>query len=163
LTAEVDEVLGDRQPELDDYQRLEYTRAVLQESMRLYPPAWFVDREAIADDEIGGYAIAAGSTVSVSPYFVHRHPDFWTDPERFDPDRFLRRDDATKNAYIPFGSGRRGCIASGFAMLEGVLALASISRRYVLKLVPDHPVTTRAEVTLRPRYGMPMFVRRRTV
>ncbi len=161
LIAEVDDVLGDRPPELDDYQRLEYTRAVLQEAMRLYPPAWFVDREAIGDDEIGGYAIAAGSTVSVSPYFVHRHRDFWAEPERFEPERFMRPDDATKRAYIPFGSGRRGCIASGFAMLEGVLALATISRRYLLDLVPGHPVATRAEVTLTPRDGLPMFIRER--
>ncbi len=161
LIDEVDGVLGGNSPSLEDFSRLPYTRAVLQESMRLYPPAWFVDREALADDEIDGCAIAKGSTVSVSPYFVHRHPDFWTDPERFDPERFLRPDDATKSAYIPFGAGRRGCIASGFAMLEGVLALASISQRYHLELVPGHPVTTRAEVTLRPHDGLPMFVRPR--
>jgi cytochrome P450 len=163
LLDEIDGVVGGRMPTFEDVPRLVYSRAVLQESMRLYPPAWLVDREAIHEDEVGGCYIPAGSTVTVTPYFVHRHPEFWPDAEAFQPQRFLGDAAAQAPAYIPFGAGRRGCIGSGFAMLEGVLALVMIAQSFELQPVAGHPVEPRAEVTLTPRYGMPMFVRPRAV
>ncbi len=164
LTAEVDTVLGDRTPTADDADNLPYTTAVVQEAMRLYPPAWVIERDSITDEEIGGYPVPRDSTVIVAPYLSHRDPKVWDNPEGFDPRRFLS-DQATgrpRGAYLPFGGGRRICVGAGFAQMEATLLLAMIAQRFTLDLVPGARVTPEATVTLRPRNGLPMILRRRT-
>lgn len=158
LEAELKEVLAGRLPSLADFPRLSYTRSVIQETLRLYPPAWFMARSVTNDDTIGGYTIPKGSFVILSPYVTHRHPKFWENPEGFDPDRFMN--DGAKNmprfAYFPFGGGARQCIGNDFAMMEAVLILAAIAQNYRLYLVPGHPVELEPVVTLRPKHGMLM-------
>jgi cytochrome P450 len=161
LEAEADEVLGDREPDAGDVDRLPWTRAVLSESMRLYPPAWTIERDAVADDDVAGTVVTAGSTVAISPYLLHRNPDLWPDPEGFRPERFLGEQDRPRHAYLPFGGGRRICVGAGFAMMEAVLVLALISRSVRLDLAPGVAVPSRAEVTLRPARPVPMRVSRR--
>jgi cytochrome P450 len=160
LHAEVDEVLGDRPPTVDDLKDLPYTRMVLEESMRLYPPVWATSREAYEDDEVGGLRVPARTTITLSQYVTHRHPAFWPDPERFDPERFTpeRSAERPEYAYFPFGGGPRRCVGQQFSMLEGQLALAMISRRFRLRLVPGHRVEPDPILTLRPRYGIAMFL-----
>jgi cytochrome P450 len=138
----------------DDLQRLPYTRMVLEETMRLFPPGWSFGRKAIRDDELGGYDIPAGSLVWVSPYVTHRDPRFWENPEAFEPERFTPERVASRHrlAYFPFASGPRMCIGSHFAMTVAQLTLASITRRYRLRMAaPDHSVEPEALITLRPR------------
>jgi cytochrome P450 len=156
--AELDAVLGGREPTVDDLANLPYNRMVVEESMRLYPPAWVLVRMPLVDDVIGGYRIPARSSVFVSPYITHRHPDVWENPEGFDPERFTPERSAgrPRYAYFPFGGGPRMCIGNNFAMMEAQLVLATISQRYRLDLVPGHPVATRPMITLRARYGMQM-------
>ncbi|WP_344276018.1 cytochrome P450 [Actinomadura napierensis] len=161
LEAEVDEVLGDGLPDAKDLDRLPWTRAVLSESMRLYPPAWTIERDAVADDDVAGAEVSAGSTIVISPYLLHRNPDLWPDPEGFRPERFLGEQDRPRHAYLPFGGGRRICVGASFAMMEAVLVLALIAREARLDLAPGVAVPSRAEVTLRPARPVPMRVSRR--
>ncbi|TDC42815.1 cytochrome P450 [Actinomadura sp. KC345] len=161
LEAEVDEVLGGREPRADDVDRLPWTRAVLEEAMRIYPPAWTIERDTLADDDIAGVRIPAGSTVAVPPYLLHRNVEFWPNPEGFQPERFMGESDRPRYAYLPFGGGRRICVGAGFAMLEAVLVLATVSRTHRLDLAPGVPVRGRAEITLRPAGPVPMRVTRR--
>ena len=163
LRAELDAELGGRAPSLDDLPRLRYTTMVLQETMRLYPPAWLLTRMSLGDDEIGGYPIRRRSVVILSPYLTHRHPDFWEDPERFDPERFRpeRAEKRPRFAYFPFIGGPRQCIGNTFAMMEMQIVLATVAQAYRLELVPDHPVVPLPTVTLRPRHGLRMYVRPR--
>jgi cytochrome P450 len=161
LRAHVREVLGDRDPTADDLQKLGYVTQVIQESMRLYPPAWVMEREALAEDQLGGYRIPAGATVAVSSYVFHRHPAYWTNPEGFDPDRFapeLARE-RPRQLYLPFGSGPRQCIGNGFAMMETVIILSMLVRELSLDLVAGHKVELEPVTTLRPKYGMRMIPR----
>ena len=136
--------------------KLVYTTAVLKESMRLYPPAWMIARRATEDDTIGGYDIPRGSIVFVSPLVTHRHPVFWPNPEGFEPERFLpeRASDIHRYAYFPFGAGPRICIGQGFAMLEAVLLLATLTQKIRLDLVPGHRVVPQPSITLRPKDGI---------
>lgn len=163
MHAEVVEVLGDRTPTVDDLPRLSYTRQVLDESMRLYPPAWLISRSPIQDDEIGGYTIPAGETILISPYTMHRNPAYWDNPEGFDPERFTPEKQAARPrfAYFPFGGGPRICIGNNFALMESQLILAMISQRYRLHLVSGHPVAPQTMITLRPRYGILMTLHQR--
>jgi cytochrome P450 len=156
LEEELAEVLGGRAPTLEDLPRLRFTRMVLEESMRLYPPAWNVARSAAADDTLGPYRIPAGSFVMLSPYVTHRHPAFWENPEGFDPDRFdpERRHERPRFAYFPFGGGPHLCIGNSFAMMEAQIVLATVAQRYRLDLVPGHPIVPLPLVTLRPRHGV---------
>ena len=156
LRAELAEVLQGRSPTVEDLPRLKFTKLVLEESMRLYPPAWIIARSASGTDEIGGYSIPAGSIVFVSPYIVHRHPRLWDDPEGFDPHRFDR--EPPRGAYFPFGGGPRQCIGNGFAMMEAQLVLATLAQRVKFALVPGHPVELEPSITLRPKYGLQMTV-----
>jgi cytochrome P450 len=158
LHEEVDRVLRRRPPTLEDVGRLPYTTMVIQETMRLYPPAWLFGRSPTENDQIDGYRVATGSLVFLSPYVTHRHPDFWPDPERFLPDRFeaTRAASIDRFAYFPFGGGPRLCIGAPFAMLEMPLVLASVAQRYRLRLVPGYREELEPLVTLRPRHGMPM-------
>jgi len=158
LHDEVDRVLGGQPPTVDRLDDLPYTRQVIQEAMRLYPPAFFVIRHAIADDEIGGYPVPANSLVLLMSHAVHRHPAFWEEPERFDPERFTPERSAGRPrfAYFPFGGGPRICIGNSFAMMEAQLVLATVAQRYCLRLLPGHPVELQVSLTTRPRHGLPM-------
>lgn len=156
-------VLGGRLPTVEDLPNLPYSRMVLEESLRLYPPAWSFSRNALADDELGGYHIPAGSTVLLCPYTTHRHPAFWEQPEVFDPLRFTPECVAARPhyAYFPFGGGPRLCIGSAFAMMEAQLILATVAQRYRLCLGTDMRVEPEPLVTLRPRGGLPMLIQPR--
>jgi len=156
LHDELDSVLGGRLPTMDDLERLPYNRMVIEEALRLYPPAWVVSRNAIAEDEICGYRVPAHAYVLLLPYTVHRHPDFWEHPDTFDPERFTPERSAVRPryAYFPFGGGPRQCIGNTFAMTEAQLILATIAQRYRLSLAPDHEVGTEPLITLRPRNGI---------
>ena len=163
LHREIDTVLKGRPPEYADLANLPYTRMVVDESMRLYPPAWGISRQALADDELGGFRLPAGWLAFVIPYVLHRMPASWNDPDAFEPERFLpdRTADRPKFAYLPFGAGPRQCIGSQFAAIEAQLIVATLAQQYHLHLVPHHPVEPWPLITLRPRYGMPMIVERR--
>lgn len=162
LHAEIATVLGGNTPTLEHLPRLPYTAMVLQESLRLYPPIWVLSRKAIADDELGGFLIPQGSMVILSPYATQRHPEFWEQPEVFNPERFTPERVAARPhfAHFPFGGGPRLCIGNNFALMEAQLVLATVAQRYRLRLVPGHPVVPEAKITLRPRYGMPMTLQR---
>jgi cytochrome P450 len=162
MRAELREVLDDRVPTFEDLPALGYTRRVLEESLRLYPPAWIVGRRALGPDRLGDTDIPAGSVVAMSPYIVHRHPAYWDDPERFDPDRFTREQVAGRKpfAYFPFGGGPRLCIGHNFALIEAQLVLATACRRYDALPVPGHHVEPERLFVLRPRGGlMPLLLR----
>jgi cytochrome P450 len=163
LHAELDAVLGGRTPSFDDLPQLRYTRMVIEETLRLYPPAWGIARQSIAQDEIGGYHIPKGVQLMVSQYVTHRHPDFWERPEAFEPERFRPECTAKrpKFAYYPFGGGPRVCIGNQFALMEMQLILATLAQRYQLSLVPGHRVEVQPLIILRPRYGMRMMLRER--
>lgn len=162
LEQEVDSVLGDRVPEAGDAGKLPWTAAVVNEAIRLYPPAWTIERSALADDTVAGTTVPAGSQVTISAYLVHRHREFWPDPAGFDPGRFLPGSgDRPRYAYIPFGGGRRACIGQSFAELEAVLVLASIAQRYRLELTVRGIPAPIANVTLRPGQDLPMRLLRR--
>jgi cytochrome P450 len=152
LHEEVDRVLGGRLPTAADLHALSYTEMVVNEAMRLYPPVWVYVRDALADDEIGGYHIPAGSMLVLSQYITHRHPDLWEEPEKFDPERFSPERSAgrPKYAYFPFGGGPRVCLGNNFALLEAVLAVATIAGRFRLKLLPGQGIEPRMVGTLRP-------------
>jgi cytochrome P450 len=164
LEDEIDTALGERPPEYSDLAKLPYTRMVVDEAMRLYPPAWGFSRQALADDTLGGFRLPRGWLAFVVPYVLHRLPAYWQNPERFDPDRFSPENsaDRPKFAYIPFGAGPRQCIGNQFALIEAQLSVATMAQRYRLQLVPEHRVEPWPLITLRPRYGMPMFIERRT-
>jgi cytochrome P450 len=161
LRAELAEVLGGRTPTLDDLPRLRYTAMVIDEALRLYPPLWLVSRAPREDDEIGGYHIPAGVFILLCPYVTHRHPDFWENPEGFDPERFAPERTAGRPtfAYFPFAGGPRKCVGENFALMEMQLIVATVAQRYRLDLVPGHPIALRGEVSLSPRHGMLMTLK----
>jgi cytochrome P450 len=168
---EVDTVLstGDGAPRpaaIGDLARLTYSRMVVSESMRLRPPAFILGRRALAPYAVPGtpYVIPAGATIFVSQHVLHRDPRFWPDPERFDPDRWRPevQADRPKFAYFPFGAGTRICIGEQFAWMELTLVLATIARRWRLRLVPGHPVVPQPVITLRAKYGVKMVVEERS-
>jgi cytochrome P450 len=163
LEAELTQVLGGRAPRHEDLGKLRYTRMVLEESMRLYPPAHTLSRVALADDEILGHHIPAGAQILVVPWLLHRNPKLWDRPGVFDPERFApeRAGSRHRFAYIPFGAGPRICIGAAFAMAEAMLLLATIAQRYRLHLKPGFPVEPQGLITLRARHGMQMNLERR--
>jgi len=163
LNDELGTVLGGRTPRHEDIADLHYTRMVIEESMRLYPPAHTFGRQPIAADEILGHRIPVGAEVLIMPWLIHRKPSLWENPDRFDPERFAPERSASRQrfAYIPFGAGPRICIGAGFAMTEAVLILATIAQRYRLRLGPGHPVEPQGLITLRPRYGLRMTLEAR--
>ncbi len=162
LKAELDEVLTGRAPTFADLSRLTYTKMVIEESLRLYPPAYKLSRQAVEDDEIGGYAIPAGSRVILSPWVTHRLPHFWQDPERFDPERFSPEgaEGRPRYAYFPFGGGPRSCAGFDFALMELHLIVAAVAQCYRLDLVPGHRVEPQALLTLQPRRGVVIVAHR---
>jgi enediyne biosynthesis protein E7 len=163
LESEVDSVLGERPPTVDDADKLVWTNAVVSESMRLFPPAWILERLATTEDRIGDLVIPPGSIVVTPPYLVHRNPAHWPNPEGFDPSRFLAANAAGRHrhAYLPFGGGRRQCVGGGFAMLEAVLLLAGIVRRFRLNLLAGALPVPQPTVTLRPMNGIAMTLHER--
>ncbi len=158
VRAEIAEVVGDRPAEFKDVARLVYTRMVIEETLRLYPPSWGFGRFAIGDDEIGGYRIPAGSVLTLSPWVTHRRPELWPDPDRFDPERFNPKQttERPRFAYYPFGGGTRVCIARDMALMELPLILATVAQRYRLRAVAGHAVVPVQGITLRPRGGLRM-------
>ena len=154
LHAEVDALGND--PSADDLGRLPYARMVLAESMRLYPPAWIIGRRALGDFEAGGFTIPKHSIIITSPWVTHRDARWFPEPERFDPERWTpeRVAERPKFSYFPFGGGTRICIGEQFAWMEGILVLATIARRWRLRVTPSHRVEPQAIITLRPKYGM---------
>jgi cytochrome P450 len=158
--AEIDSALGGRVPNVEDMPRLPYTRMVLAESMRLYPPAWTVGRRALAPFDVRGYTVPARSIILLCQHLMHRDARWFPDPARFDPDRWApdRQAERPRFSYFPFGGGPRVCIGEQFAWMEGVLLLATIAQRWQLRLVPGHPVALQPIITLRPKYGMKMAV-----
>ena len=164
LTDEVDRVVGAARPGFAHVERLAFTRRVLEESMRIYPPAWGFSRLALGDDEVGGYRVAKGSIVFLIPFVVHRRPKLWPDPERFDPDRFVPDREAARPrfAYFPFGGGPRACIGNQFAMVEAQLILAAIAQRYRIALLPGQEIRPEPLITLRPKPGIRATLTKRT-
>lgn len=158
LSDEVDAALAGRVPTIEDVPNLPYTRMVIEEALRLYPPAYAFARTALDDDEIGGYRIPKGAGVVMSPWVTHRHPEFWDQPERFDPERFTPEASAQRPryAYFPFGGGPRQCIGNEFALMEAQLVLAMVAQQYRLRLVPGHAVVPEPAITLRPLGALPM-------
>jgi cytochrome P450 len=155
VRAEVTAVTGDRSVMAPQAAALPYTTRVLKETMRLYPSAPLIGRRAVKDDQICGYHIPAGADVVVAPWIIHRHPDFWDEPQRFDPERFLPEREKARHRYawLPFGGGPRGCIGQHFSMLESVIALATLVREYHFAAPPEDPRHT-SYITLRPVGGV---------
>jgi cytochrome P450 len=145
---------------VDDVPKLQYTEKLLTESMRLFPPAWALGRQAIDDYRVGGYSVPKGSIILMSQYVMHRDPRYFPEPDRFYPDRWTEefRKQLPRFSYFPFGGGIRGCIGEPFAWLEGILLIATICRQWRLKHVPSHKVELKPLITLRPKYGMQMKI-----
>jgi cytochrome P450 len=162
LHEEVTSVLAGRMPTLEDLPKLKYTQAVIQESMRLFPPVWIIMRRAEQDENIGGFHIPAQSFIACSPYLSHRDPNHFTQPDVFDPERFLngKAELIPKFAYYPFSGGPRICIGNTFAQMEAQLVLAMVSQRYAPQVRPGFEPDPEPTVTLRPRHGLPMRLSR---
>jgi cytochrome P450 len=160
LHEELEHELSSRAPTAADVPRLVYTRAVLAESMRLYPPAWVIGRQATHADRAGDYVIPAGAVVLMSQFLVHRDPRWWKDPETFNPQRWLDEgaEARPRYAYFPFGGGSRQCIGESFAWLEGILLIATLAQKWRFQLINDAPIRLHATITLRPRDPLPMRV-----
>lgn len=164
LHAEVDSVLNGRAPTMDDVPALRYTRAVIDETLRLYPAALGVTRQSVAADQIAGYDIPADASISLIFNNAHSDPRFWDEPDRFEPARFLSAEAQKRRpafAYLPFGAGPRMCIGNTFALTEATLVLASLAQHFTLRLVPGHPVRPNPLFVLRTSHGLPMTLHRR--
>jgi cytochrome P450 len=163
LQEELAGVLQGRVPGGADFGRLPYTNMILLESMRLYPPVWLMARRPVRDYEIGGYTIPAGCYIHISQYLMHRDERYFAEPNRFDPDRWKPEEVAQRPrfSYFPFGGGSRKCIGESFALMEGVLVLATLAQQWNLQIVPGEPVAMEPLITLRPKGGIPMMLRRR--
>lgn len=162
LREECDAVLHGRTPRPEDLRRLTYARWTMQEAMRLYPPAWWLPRMAAEDDEIGGHAIPKGTIVAPVMFTVHRHPEFWPDPECFDPERFSPECSAGRHplAWVPFGAGSRKCIGQELSLMESTFALAMITQRFDL-VSAGQVVRPKMESVMRPADGVSLKIRRR--
>jgi len=161
IRAESVAVFGDREPNAADYSALAYTRAVIQETMRIYPPVWGLIRVAVNDDVIGGKQIKAGDRVTLFCYGAHHNPKFWPDPEEFRPERWMggNAKKQVKYSYIPFGAGKRSCIGGAMSQVENTLALALLLRRFRPEYVGENPAGINATVTLTPKGGLPFKIR----
>ncbi len=161
--AELDAVLGGRAPGLDDVAALPYTRAIIDETLRLYPSVPLLTREALADENFRGFAIPKGSMMLISPWLLHRHKALWDQPDAFLPERFLpdRAGAISKFAYIPFSIGPRVCAGLSFGITELVICMAVLGQRLRLHLKPGHDVQPVCRLTLRPGDRLPMIVETR--
>jgi cytochrome P450 len=164
LQAEIDNVLEKCRPTSSDVTKLRYTKTVIQESMRLYPSSWLATRVLRGDDEVGGYSLKAEATVLLSPYLTHRLPQFWNQPEVFNPERFdpERSEQLHPYAYFPFGGGSHLCLGKHFALMEMQLIIAMMVQKYRLRGVPGHPITPSPGITLHLRHGLRMTLQRRS-
>jgi cytochrome P450 len=158
VRQEIDSVLGDAPLNHSDVPKLEFTTQVIQEGLRLYPPFWMIDRMAVADDRVGDVAIPAGSTVIVYVYGAHHAPRYWKDPETFDTARFIKGNEKLRTpfTYLPFGGGPRGCIGNHYAMLQMLMILSDLLRKYDFQLAPSQTIEARPMVILRPKHGIRM-------
>jgi cytochrome P450 len=163
LLEEIRDVLGDRPATAADIPRLKVAESIVKEAMRLYPPAFAIGRQALEPCEVGGYTLPAGSTVLMSQWVVHRDERWFDDPQAFRPERWTAdlEEQLPKFAYFPFGGGPRGCIGNGFAMLETILVLVEIARRWHFDLDPTHEVLPKPSVTLRAKNGVKATARLR--
>jgi len=164
LHAELDRVLAGRTPTLHDLAALPYTQQVIKEAMRLYPPAWTLNaRQPTEDVTVAGFLIPKGTQVFISPYVMHRLPQYFADPDEFRPERFTAEfeESLPRYAYMPFGGGPRVCIGNAYAMMEAGLVLATVAQRYSLQLAPEAKVETKPLITLMAKYGLPMIVHAR--
>jgi cytochrome P450 len=163
LHEEIDRALGGRLPTAKDVEHLRYVEMVLLEAMRLYPPAWGIERRALRDQSIGGCVIPAGAVVLMPTFLMNRDERFFPDPLRFDPERFAPEAVAgrPRHAFLLFGGGPRQCIGNAFALIEGVLVASVLAQRWRLHLVPGQVVAAEPTVSLRPKGGLPMTVERR--
>jgi len=163
LQAEADGTGPDQTLGLDAAEALEFTHQVLQEALRLYPPGWLITRRTLEADELGGYPIAPRTDVFISPYMLHRHPAFWSEPEEFRPERFAGPDAEERHrfAYIPFAVGPRHCIGENIAMFEMLVHVQAMSRRFRLTRAGDDPIELEAQINLRPRSNLMMTVQAR--
>jgi cytochrome P450 len=159
LQEELDRVLGGRLPRLEDIDNLPYTRAVFEEAMRLYPPVPLLSRQARGADEIRGRKVKPGSIILVLPWLLHRHQDYWENPNAFRPERFLPdQPRPNKFCYLPFSVGRRVCLGKRFGLAEGILCLATLAQHFSPALLPQHKVEIECRLTLRPKGGLPMLL-----
>ncbi len=158
LRQEVVTILNGRTPRYSDLEQLPYTRMVLNESLRMYPPAWTLGRRAIDEDEIAGYYVAPNTVIAICVYSLHRHPGFWNNPDVFHPERFTEENSAGRHkfAYIPFGAGPRQCIGNNFGLMEACLVIACIAQRFELHLMPGIDVQPQAVFVLRPARDLMM-------
>jgi len=155
---EVNQASYPHSPGFEHIEQLSYIRQVVEEVLRVYPPVWLFTRKAIAQDEIKGISIAPATDIFISPYFMHRHPDYWPQPEKFDPERFTEEASKAqhKTAYLPFSAGPRRCIGDFFAMVESQMHFGLMLRHLTMEYVPDHPIELAPEVNLRTRYPITM-------
>jgi cytochrome P450 len=155
---EVERSLGGRPPTAADLPALPYTRAVLEEAMRLYPPSWMITREALADDVVAGYRVPRGSQLLISAYGIHHAPELWPEPERFRPERFLpgapAGQDRDRFAYLPFGGGPRVCLGEQYALVEMTCVLTRLAQKVTLRLAEGTRIEAQAHVGLRPRHAL---------
>jgi cytochrome P450 len=160
LHDELDSLLGGERPTFADVRGMEYTEAVLNEAMRLYPPVYTIFREPQVDVRLGGYRIPAGSAVMLPQWAVHRSERYWDSPLEFDPDRWLdeRADDRPRFAFFPFGGGPRFCIGKQLSLLEARLILGTVCQQYRLEYQGDEPFDLRGSLTMHPRQAMSMRV-----
>ncbi|MDZ7360952.1 MAG: cytochrome P450 [candidate division KSB1 bacterium] len=161
---ELDHVLGGKLPTVEDLPKLTFTRKVLAESMRLFPPAYVFGRKAIQDFPIGKYVVPAGATILISPYVLHHDTRYFSEPDQFDPERWTPEAERQrpKFSYLPFGAGPRVCIGESFAWMEGILVLATLGQQWRMCLVPGHPIALQPMITLRPKHGIKMTLHRRS-
>jgi cytochrome P450 len=158
LHAEIDAAADLPAPTLGEMETLGYTRQIIDEALRLYPPGWLLSRRTIEADVLGGYPVPSGSNVLLPLYLLHRHPHFWKNPEAFEPERFAPEHEAERPrfAYMPFAAGPRHCIGETFALYEMLMHLYKVARRYRLRYVPDKPLELEAQINLRTRYPLRM-------
>lgn len=163
LWEELERTLAGRAPSFEDVPQLVFTRALVDETLRMYPPVHVFSRQALGEDELSGTHVPKGSFMTISSWLLHRHKKLWEEPERFDPDRFMpeRSSQVRPFSYIPFGAGPRICMGKHFGIMEAVLLLALFAQRFDLELKPGHQVVPLGRMTLRPREGMPMIIRSR--
>ena len=155
IRQEGQDAYGDRVPAWEDIQALSFTRAVIQETMRLYPPVWSIIRVALAEDEIAGQKVMPGDKVVLSPYLVHHSARYWQEPEKFDPSRFMpgNAEKRLPYSYVPFGAGKRACVGGALSIAENTLALTQLLRRFRFEYLGEVPARMDATVTLTPRGG----------
>jgi len=163
LAAEADRMPAHAVMGLDAAESMSFTHQVLQEALRLYPPGWLITRRSIEADELGGFPIAPRTDVFISPYMLHRHPEFWSEPEEFKPARFAGADAEERHrfAYIPFAVGPRHCIGENMAMFEMLVHMSTMARRFRLRRATDEPIELEAQINLRPRSNLMMTVETR--